>query len=191
MTEAASLTSIARQIFCRRDFAIGRGPVPDVVVSEVVVWDVVVSEIAVSGNVVAAQAGVAAGGAGGGSRPCSAGSSGVITAQPIQILPPVFEFVPALAGEDVHDGGEKILVHLADALDRIVRRRPVAAGLRRDPADVARRPDELLEGAAAKAGNAVEVDLGEGAVIVGDDRCAGEHRLDLDAAERLEEGRRQ
>src|SRR5690348_10593251 len=37
----------------------------------------------------------------------------------------------------------------------------------------------------------MQVDLGEGAVIVGDDRRAGQHRLDLDPAERLEEGRRQ
>src|SRR5260221_3538030 len=112
-------------------------------------------------------------------------------AEPVEFLSIWVGLIPAGTLEYVVHGIEIFIVHFADALDRKIVGGPLPAYGRPNVADVLGRPHELFEGAAPISSNAVEIVLGESTPVGRNDRGAGKHRLNLDAAERFDKGRGQ
>src|ERR1035437_1382390 len=80
---------------------------------------------------------------------------------------------------------KKFVIHRSDAVAREIFLGPVAAGQRGNRMGVVDRPDELLERAASKARQSVEIVLCESAPVGADHGRARHHGLDLRSAERL------
>ena len=85
---------------------------------------------------------------------------------------------------------EELLVLEDHALHREIIPSPLRGDATVDPVDVPGGPRELLHGAAAVAGDAVQVRLGEDSPVARDDRDPRKHRLHVRRPERLDVDRR-
>src|ERR1035437_5227034 len=110
---------------------------------------------------------------------------GVILGQGVKLGAFGMQLGPSFFSIHILNRRKKFVIHRSDAVAREIFLGPVAAGQRRDMMGVVDLPDELLERAASKARQSVEIVLCESAPVGADHGRARHHGLDLSSAEWL------